>query len=154
MKESESELAQCCLTLCKPMNHSLPGSSVYGIFQARIMAWVPFPSPGDLPNPGIEPGCSELYTQEWGASVQFSLSVMSDSLWSHGWQHPRFPCPSPTPEVTPLSQWCHSTISSSVVPFSSCLQSFPASGFFSKGSGLCIRWPKYWSFSFSISPSN
>ena len=66
--------------------------------------------------------------------VQFSRSVMSDSLWPHGLQHTRPPCPSPTPGVysnsCPLSQWCHPTISSSVVPFSSCLQFFPASGSF------------------------
>ena len=68
------------------------------------------------------------------SSVQFSRSVMSYSLPPHGLQHARPPCPSPTPGVysnsCPLSQWCHPTISSSVVPFSSCLQSFPASGFF------------------------
>ena len=67
-------------------------------------------------------------------SVQFSCSVMSDCLWPHGHQHTRLPCPSPTPGVhlnsCPLSWWCHPTISSSVVPFSSCLQSFPASGSF------------------------
>ena len=59
---------------------------------------------------------------------------MSDSLWPHGLQHARLPCPSPTPGVCsnscPLSQWCHPTNLSSVVPFSSCLQSFPASGSF------------------------
>ena len=59
---------------------------------------------------------------------------MSNSLWLHGLQHARPPCPSPTPRVysnsCPLSQWCHPTISSSVVLFSSCLQSFPASGSF------------------------
>ena len=91
-------------------------------------------------------------------SVQFSCSVMSDSLWPHGLQHARLPCLSPTlgaySNSCPSSQWCHPTISSSVIPFSSCLQSFPASGFFSNESVLCIRWPKYWSFSFSISPSN
>ena len=63
--------------------------------------------------------------------VQFSGSVMSDSLQSHGLQHTRPPCPSPTPEVhsdsCPSSQWCHPAISSSVVPFSSCPQSLPAS---------------------------
>ena len=63
-----------------------------------------------------------------------SCSVMSDSLWPHGLQHARPPCPSPTLRVysnsRPLSQWCHPTISSSVVPFSSHLQSFPASGSF------------------------
>ena len=59
---------------------------------------------------------------------------MSDSLWPHGLQHARLPCPSPTPGVysnsCPLSRWCHPTISSSVVPFFSCRQSFPASGSF------------------------
>ena len=64
-------------------------------------------------------------------SVQFSHSVVSDSLWPHGLQHARPPCPSPTPRVysnsCQLSQWCHPTISSSIVPLSSCLQSFPAS---------------------------
>ena len=73
---------------------------------------------------------------------------MSNSLWPHGLQHARLPCPSPTPRACskscPLSWWCHPTISSSVVPFS-CLQSFPV---------LRIRWPKYGSFSFSISPSS
>ena len=67
-------------------------------------------------------------------SVQFSHSVMSDSLWPHGLQHTRLPCHLPSPGVCsnlcPLSQWCHPTISSSVVPFSSCPQSFPASGSF------------------------
>ena len=91
------------------------------------------------------------------SSVQFSHSVMSDSSWPNGPQNARPPCPSPTPGVysnsSPLSQWCHPTISSSVVPFSSCLQSFQASGFFQE-LALHIRWPKYWSFNFSISPSN
>ena len=67
-------------------------------------------------------------------SVQFSSGR---SFWSHGLQHARPPCPSPTPRVysssCPLSWWCHSTISSSVVPFCSCLQSFPASGSFPMG---------------------
>ena len=67
------------------------------------------------------------------SSVQFSGSVVSDSLWPHGLQNARPPCPLPTPGVysnsCPLSQWCHPTISSSVVPFSH-LQSFPASGSF------------------------
>ena len=64
-------------------------------------------------------------------SGQISRSVVSDSLWPHESQHPRPPCPSPTsgvhPDSRPLSQWCHPTISSSVVPFSSCPQSLPAS---------------------------
>ena len=67
-------------------------------------------------------------------NVQFSCSVMSDSLWPHELQHTRPPCPLPTPGACsnsrPLSRWCHPTISSSVDPFSSCPQSFPASGSF------------------------
>ena len=68
------------------------------------------------------------------SSVQFSRSVVSDLLRPHELQHARPPCPSPTPGVhpnpCPSSRWCHPTISSSVVPFSSCPQSFPASGSF------------------------
>ena len=67
-------------------------------------------------------------------SVQFSRSVVSDSLWPHESQHARPPCPSPSPGVhsdsRPLSQWCHPAISSSVIPFSSCPQSLPASELF------------------------
>ena len=67
-------------------------------------------------------------------TLQFSRSVVSDSLWPHELQHARPPCPSPTPRVhsnpCPSSQWCHPTISSFVIPFSSCPQSFPASGSF------------------------
>ena len=70
---------------------------------------------------------------QW-CSVQFSCSVMSDSLWPHGLQHARLSCPSPTPGVysnsCPLCRWCYPTISSSVFPFSSHLQSFPPSGSF------------------------
>ena len=89
-------------------------------------------------------------------SVQFSRSVMSNSLWPHGLQHCRLPCPSPTPRACSDSHlsslWCHQTILFSVVPFSSSPQSLPASGSFPM-SQLHVRWPKYWSFSFSIIPS-
>ena len=77
-----------------------------------------------------------MFTVVWDMQSvdQFSCSVMSDSLWPHESQHARLPCPSPTPRVhsnsCPLSRWCHPTISSSIVPFSSHLQSFPASGSF------------------------
>ena len=88
----------------------------------------------------------------------FSHSVVSSSLRPHGLQHARLRCPSPSPRVCsnswPLSQWGHPTISSSVVPFSSWLQPFPASRLFSSELALHIRWPKYLSFSFSNSPSN
>ena len=82
-----------------------------------------------------------------------SSSVASNSLQPHELQQARPPCPSPTPGVHPDSrpsgQWCHPAISSSVVPFSSCPQFLPAS-VFSNESTLRMRWPKYWSFSFSI----
>jgi len=68
----------------------------------------------------------------WKTSVQFSCSVLPDFWWPHGLHHARPPCPSPTPGAYSnsclLSWWCHPTISSSVIPFSSCLQSFPSSG--------------------------
>ena len=89
--------------------------------------------------------CPVILLLSW---VQFSCSVVPDSLRPHESHHTRLPCPSPTPGVhsnsCPLSQWCHPAISSSVVPFSSCPQSLPASR---------MSWPKYWSFSFSIIPS-
>ena len=88
----------------------------------------------------------------------FSHCVVSDSLQPHELQYARPPCPSLSFGVCsnscPLSRWCHPTISSSVVPFSSCSQSFPASESFPMSQFLHIRWPKYWSCSFSITPSN
>ena len=82
---------------------------------------------------------------------------MSNSLRPHESQHARPPCPSPTPGVHsnshPWSRWCHPAIPSSVIPFSSCPQSLPASESFPDESTLRMRWPKYWSFSFSIIPS-
>ena len=92
------------------------------------------------------------------SSIQFSHSVVSDSLRSHESQHARPLCPSPTPRVysnsCPSSRWCHPAILSSVVPFSSCPPIPPSIRVFSKESTLCMRWPKYWNFSFNISPSN
>ena len=105
-------------------------------------SWIPFPLPSpshpsgssqctspEHPVSCIEPGLEIYFT-----SVHFSHSVVSDCLWPHEPQHNRPPCPSATPRVhpnpCPLSQWCHTTISSSVIPFSSCPQSFPASGSF------------------------
>ena len=110
------------------MDCSPPGSSVLGILQARV---------------GCCCGCC-------------SIGQLCPTLWPHWLQHARLSCPSPSSRAysnsCPLNQWCHPTIWSSVVPFS-CLQSFPAS-VFSNELALRIRWPKYWSFSFSISPSN
>ena len=92
------------------------------------------------------------------ALLLFSHSVVSEFLLLNGLQHTRLPCPSLSPRYCsnscPLSWWCHSTISSSVTPFSSYPQSFPTSGSFPNESALHLRWLKYWSFSFSISSSN
>ena len=84
------------------------------------------------------------------ASPEFSRSVVTDSLQPHGLQNTRLPCPSPTPGAYsnshPSRHWCHPTISSSVVPFSSCLLSFPASGLFKWVSSLhqvAKVWPKH-----------
>ena len=108
-------------TLCDPMDCSMPSFPVlhHLLEFAQIhVHWV-----GDA-----------IYMQFLFSSAQFSLSVMSDSLRPHGLQHARPPCPSSTPGAhsnsCPLSRWCHPTISSFVVPFSSCPQSFPASGSF------------------------
>ena len=91
-------------------------------------------------------------------SVQFSRSVMSNSLWPHELQHARLPCPSPIirvyPNSCPLSWWYHPTILSSVVSFSSCPQSFPVSRSFQMSQFFASGGPEYWSFSFNISPSN
>ena len=89
------------------------------------------------------------------SSVQLSCSVVSNSLWSHEPQT-RPLCPLPTPGVhpnpCPLSQWCHPT--TSCCPLFLLPSIFPIIRVFSNESALGIRWPKYWSFSFSISPSN
>ena len=91
-------------------------------------------------------------------SVQFSHSVVSDSLWPHGPQHARLPCPSPSPGVCsdscPLSQWWPSSHLILCHPLFLLPSIFPSIRVFSNESALCIRWPKYWSFSFSISTSN
>ena len=90
------------------------------------------------------------------SSVQFNHSIVSDSLWPHELQHSRLPCPTPIPGAysnsCPLSQWCHPTISSFVTLFS--WAQSPIIRVFSNELFLRIRWPKYCSFSFSISPSN
>ena len=132
---------------------------------------------GSIPGSGRSPGgrkgkplqyfCQEIpvdrgpwqATLLWFSSVQFSHSVVSNSLRPHESQHARHPCPSQTPGVYsnsyPSSQRCHPAISSSVVPFSSCQEDIlPSLRVFSNESVLRMRQPKYWSFSFSISPSN
>ena len=103
-----------------------------------------------------------LEVKECGSFQQnlllFSCSVMFNSLQYCGLQHARLPVSSQSPGVCsnscPLHQWCHPTISSSVISFSSSLQSFPASGSFQMHQFFASGGQKYWSFSFSISPSN
>ena len=99
---------------------------------------------------------SNLPTSGCFSVSQFSRSVMSDSLWPHGLQHARPTCLSPTPEVysnsCPSSWWCHPTISSSIIPFSSRLQSFPVSGSFPMSQLYASGGQSI--FSFNISPSN
>ena len=125
-----------------------------GFSRQEYWGGLSWPPPGDLPNQGIEPmsPMSSAFS-----SIQFSHSVVSDSLQSHELQHIKLPCPSPTPRACsnscPLSQWCHPTISSPVIPFSSCLQSFPESGSFPM-SQIFTSGGQSGSFGFSISPSN
>ena len=95
----------------------------------------------------------------WSSNPQFSsVTQLCQTLWLHGLQHARLPCPWTTPRACsnscPLSQWCHPTISSSVIPFSSCLQSYPVSGFFPRSQFFASGGQSIGSFSFSISPSN
>ena len=93
----------------------------------------------------------------WFSPVQFRCSVVSDSLWTHGLQHTRLPCPSPTPsllKLTSIESMMHPTISSSVIPFSSHLQSLPASGSFQMSQFFASSSQSIKSFSFNISPSN
>ena len=150
------------------MDCSPPGSFVHGILQARIMEWVAIPFSRGTSWPRIKPrspamqadflpseppGKPELTRNNSNflfdnytiivlsvqfSSVQFSHSVMSDSLRPHELQHARPPCPSPTPGVhsnsCPSSWWCHLAISSSVVPFSSCPQHLSISVL------ICIIW--------------
>ena len=147
-----------------------------GFCRQEYWSGLPFPLPGDLPNPVIKPASLNVYLHwqaaylpvahvheyihtvpkackyyvsisyssrcSWGPAqctqtfgvLQFSCSVVFNSVWPHELQHPRPSCPSPTPGVYPnscsSSRWCHAAISSSVVPFSSCSQSLPASGSF------------------------
>ena len=120
-------------------SHQAPLSM--GFSRKDYWSWLLFPTPGDLPGPEMEPAFSTLAGRhfttvppgklEWLTSVQFSRSGVSDSLQPRESQHARPLCPSTTPRVhpdsRPLNQWCHPAISSSVVPFSSCPQSLPAS---------------------------
>ena len=128
-----SSVFQSCLTLCNPMNRSTPGLPVH--HQLPEFTQTHIHQVGDAIQPShplLSPSPPALnLSQHQFSSAQFSRSVVSNSLWPHESQRARPPCPSPTPGVHsnshPLSQWCHPAISSSVIPFSSCPQSLPAS---------------------------
>ena len=111
-----------------------------------------------LPDPWLSSNHHLSFTLDIGSSVQFSCSVVSYSLRPHGLQHARPPCPSPTPgaysDSCLSSRWCHATISSSVIPFSFRLPSFPASGSFQMSQFFASGGQSIGSFSFSISPSS
>ena len=136
--EWNRKLLSCVRLSATPWTAAYQVPPSMGFSRPEYWSGLPFPSPGDLPTPGIKATSPALHVDslpiESFSSVQFSRSVMSISLWPHGLQHARPPRPSPTPGVhsnsCPLSRWCHPTISSSVVPFSSYLQPFPASRFF------------------------
>ena len=132
---------QTCPTLCNPMDCSLPGSSVHGILQARIIKWVDISFSRGSCQPRDQTLVSfiaDRFFTVWANRevciyiLMFNSSTVSISLWPHGLQHARFPCPSLPPRACsnpcPLSRWCHPTILSSVATFTSCPQSFPAAG--------------------------
>ena len=152
---------QLCLTLFDPSNCSPPGSSVHGILQARTLEWVAVPPPGGLPHPGVKLGshvswigrfftssatfvvvqslsCIQLFVTQWTAAHLASLSFIFPSL-------PRLMS---IESVMPSN---HLVLCSPLLFLPSI---FPSIGVFSSESALHIRWPKHWSFSFSISPSN
>ena len=135
-----TQLLNSVQLFCDPMDCILPGSSVHGISLARIPSWVAISFSRGSSQTRDQTHISSIGRQvlyhrvSWDdtplmVSVQFSHSVMSDSLWPQGLQYIRLPCPSNS-NSCPSSQWCYPTISSTVVPFSSCLQSFPAPGSF------------------------
>ena len=149
-----------------------------GFSRQECWSGLPCPPPGDLPHQGIEPPSpalqvDSLWLSHQGSShlwsVQFSRSVVSDSLWPHGLQHTRPPCPSPAPGACSNSivWFCSNSMDSmsieSVMPSNHLIlchplllmvSVLPSIRVFSNESVLHITWLKYWSFSFGISPSN
>ena len=140
---------------------AIPWTTEYGILQARILEWVAFPffrgsfQPRDRTQ--VSHIAGRFFYQLSRSSVQFSCSVVSDSLQPHGLQHARPCCPSPAPRVysnhvhwvSDAIQLSHPLLSPFLLP-----SIFRSIRVFTNESVLHIRWPKYWSFSLSISPSN
>ena len=153
-----AKLLQSCPALCDPIDCIVPGSSVCGIFQLRTLEWLSSPSPGDLPDLGIEPISlrSPALAVQF-SSVQFICSVMSNSVipWTAAHQASLFITNSQS--LLKLMS-IESVMSSNHLilchPFLLLHSIFPSIKVFSNESVLRIMWPKYWSFSFNINPSN
>ena len=156
-----------CVSHSVMYDSAIPCTVAIELSRQEYWSGLPFPFWGDLPDPGIQTRSPALQADSLPAEpsgkqskvVQFSsVPVMSNYLRPHEPQHAKPPCPSLTPGVypnpCPLSRWCCPTISPSVIPLSSCPPIFLSIRNFSNESALHIRWPKYWSFSFNISPSN
>ena len=152
-----------CVQLVTPRTGAHQASLSMGFPRQEYWGGLPFRSPGDLP--GVKPDfpvalafAGRFFPTE-PPSVHFSSVAQScPTLRPHALQHTRPPCLSPTPGVypnsCPLSQWCHSAISSSVVPLSSCLQSFPTWGSFPMSQLFASGGQNIGSLSFNISPSS
>ena len=124
MHEREVKSLSCVWLLATPWTVPRQAPPSMGFSRQQYWSGLPFPTSSIFIYPSVHPFLHFL----------FSCSVMSDSLWPHGLQHSRLPCPSLSPGVCsnscPLNWWCHPTMSSSVILFSSCLQSFWAAGSF------------------------
>ena len=127
--KSESEVVQSCPTLSNPMDCSLPGSSIHGIFQARVLEWGAIAFSGTWIWELFYPNLSKV-VDSTASCCSCSVSQTCPTLQPHGLQHVRPSCPSPSPRVCPssylLNRWHYPTVSSFAALFSFCLQSFPA----------------------------
>ena len=148
-----AKLLQSCPALCDPIDCSVPGSSVCGIFQLRTLEWLPSPSPGDLPDLGIE----TVSLRSPALAVQFSCSVMSNSATPWTAAHQASLSITNSQSLLKLIS-IESVMSSNHLilchPFLLLHSIFPSIKVFSNESVLHITWPKYWSFSFTINLSN
>ena len=150
-----AKLLQSCPTLCNPIDSSPPGSPIPGILQARTMEWVAisFSNAWKWKVKVKSLSRVQLLATPWTAAYQAPLSMgfSRQEYWSG------VPLPSPFTTVSQFAQthiqWCHPTVSS-CHPLLLLPSNFPSIRVFSSKSALCIRWPKYWSFSFSINSSN
>ena len=155
MDDASPMIRSCCASLC---SEAARCTHIFMMWVIFFLHWEIINIPNNLPFwttiQWFLIYSQDVCTSPHFSSVQFSHSVVSESLWPHESQHARPPCPSPSPGIhsdsCPSSPWCHPAISSSVIPFSSLPPIPPSIRFFSNESTLHMRWPKYWSFSFSI----